>query len=696
MSRTLSVRARMRVGVAAMVVPLLAVSAAAVVGQEATLDSFAESTDEAMEEALPLARLETLVIQVERNGVLAVLHGDVRGAATYQATRDQMLAAFDALQDTDMTEEGDLASNAETHARRAAGTLDAALASPGSAVGRAAAANRLEEARTDVEAAVTALDAAGALATADIVAEYRSAEQEQRRLLLGIVALVVLGLAIGLGGGLRLTRTVLGPLAAFGAATRRLGDGDLSHRVDLPRGDEFGALARTFNTMAEELQRQQQELARSARHDALTGLPNRLQLAEHLEAALRSGAPTSLLLVDLDGFKSINDTLGHSVGDEVLCGVADRLRRAVRGGDLAVRLGGDEFAVVVAGGEAAGRRTAERVLEAIRPAFPHGDRELFLTASIGVASASGSATGAGDLLRHADLAMYRAKNAGKNDVCVHDAASHDAIEGRMRLATDLPGALERGELVLHYQPVHSIRGGRSVVAVEALMRWQHPTMGQVPPGDFIPLAERSGLIVPIGAWALDEACRQLHEWDDQLGDGSDLQMSVNVSARQLTEGGFPAMVAQTLTRHGVAAGRLVVEITESMLVEDLRSEDGCLTELKRIGVQLAVDDFGTGYSSLSYLPRFPVDQLKIDRSLVEQIDQPRGLAVAAGIIDLARVLGLEPVAEGIEHAHQLDALGALGCTLGQGFHLARPAPAASITRLLTGSAAEGLAAATLA
>ena len=170
-------------------------------------------------------------------------------------------------------------------------------------------------------------------------------------------------------------------------------------------------------------------------------------------------------------------------------------------------------------------------------------------------------------------------------------------------------------------------------------------------------------------------------------------MSVDVSARQLTDGDFPALVARTLTRHGVAAGRLVLEITESMLVEDLRSEDGCLAELKRLGVQLAVDDFGTGYSSLSYLPRFPVDQLKIDRSLVEQIDQPRGLAVAAGIIDLARVLGLEPVAEGIEHAHQLDTLGALGCTLGQGFHLARPAPAASITPLLTGSAVDRLAAA---
>ena len=416
-----------------------------------------------------------------------------------------------------------------------------------------------------------------------------------------------------------------------------------------------------------------------------------MRLAEHLDAALTSGQPTSLLLIDLDGFKGINDTLGHSVGDEVLRGVADRLRGTVRPGDLPVRLGGDEFAVVVRGGAADASRVAERILAAVRPAFRHAERDLFLTASIGVASTAQAPTDtpgattdatarAEDLLRHADLAMYRAKHGGKDAICIHDAASHSAIEDTMRLATDLPSALDRGELVLHYQPVHTI-DGQDLVALEALMRWEHPTLGLVPPGSFIPLAERTGLIVPLGAWALDEACRQLREWRDLLDEPA-LQVSVNVSARQLADAGFPDLVARTLARHGIPAGCLVLEITESMLVDDLRAEDSRLHQLKELGVLLAVDDFGTGYSSLSYLPRFPVDQLKLDKSLVDQIDRPRGRAVAAGIIDLARTLGLEPVAEGIEHEHQLRALEALGCALGQGFHLARPAAAGDTTRRL--------------
>ncbi len=691
MPRSLPVRARMGAGVAAMVLPLLAVSGTAVIGLEATLTSFADTADEAIDEALPLARLQTLVIQVERNGMRAALHPEEESPAAYVATRDRMAEAFAALDGQDMTEEGELAGIAERHAQRVVDIIDdlvaAAAADPAQ---RGAVLDRLTEAREHARDAAAALGRAEALATADILDEYEQAHAGQRQVLAGILAVVLVGLAVALAGGLHLTRAVLGPLGAFREATRRLGDGVLSHRVELNRRDEFGTLARTFNTMAEDLERQQQELFRSAREDALTGLANRVRLREHLDAALTSGAPTSLLLIDLDGFKGINDTLGHSVGDEVLRTVADRLRRTIRSEDLAVRLGGDEFAVVVDGDAAESSRVAERILAAVRPAFRHADRDLYLTASIGVVSNSEATADAGsdaasrgeDLLRHADLAMYRAKYSGKNAFCVHDAASHSALEDTMRLATDLPGALERRELVLHYQPVHTI-DGQALVAVEALMRWEHPTLGLVPPGSFIPLAEKTGLIAPMGAWALDVACRQLREWRDLLGSEQVLQMSVNVSARQLADEAFPDMVAQTLARHGIPAGRLVLEITESMLVEDLRAEVSRLHQIKELGVLLAVDDFGTGYSSLSYLPQFPVDQLKLDKSLVDQIDRPRGRAVAAGIIDLGRTLGLEMVAEGIEHEHQLLALDALGCALGQGFHLARPAAAAATTRRLT-------------
>ncbi|MFP5370434.1 MAG: putative bifunctional diguanylate cyclase/phosphodiesterase [Actinomycetes bacterium] len=677
MPRSLSVRARMGAGVAAMVLPLLAVSGTAAVGLESTLDSFADTRDEAIAEALPLARLRTLVIELERDGQRAALHPRDGRPITYPVTRDRMLDAFAALEGAGMTEEGDLAAAAQGDARRAAAIIDQALAAPATtAVEQAAVLDRLAEAGRHVSEAASALGRAEALASADILDEYEQAHEGQRQVLAAILAVMVVGMTVALMGGLHLTRAVLGPLGAFREATRRLGDGVLSHRVELDSRDEFGTLARTFNTMAEELERQQQELFRSAREDALTGLANRIRLGEHLDAALSGDSPTSLLLIDLDGFKGINDTLGHSVGDEVLRTVADRLRCTVRPGDLAVRLGGDEFAVVVRGDVTESSQVAERILAAVRPAFRHGERDLFLTASIGVVSTSDAASEAGsdaasrgeDLLRHADLAMYRAKYSGKNAFCVHDAASHSALEDTMRLATDLPGALERRELVLHYQPVQTIND-QSLVAVEALMRWEHPTLGLVPPGSFVPLAEKTGLIVPMGAWALDEACRQLREWRDRFGEDQGLQMSVNVSARQLADEAFPDIVARALARHGIPAGRLVLEITESMLVEDLRAEASRLHETKELGVLLAVDDFGTGYSSLSYLPRFPVDQLKLDKSLVDQIDRPRGRAVAAGIIALGRTLGLEMVAEGIEHEHQLVALDALGCGLGAGARL---------------------------
>ncbi|RZU30822.1 putative bifunctional diguanylate cyclase/phosphodiesterase [Blastococcus saxobsidens] len=684
MSRSLTVRARMGAGIAAMMLPLLLVSGTAVAGLDLTMDGFAETAEEATEEALPLARLQTLVLEVERSGVRAALlpsGADARGA--YVTTRDRLEAGFADLEDDALTEEGDDTAAGQEHAQRAVALLDAAVAdaTAGDPAERTAVLQRLNEASGHVDAAVAALGAAEALAEADILGEYAEAREAQEQVLGWILGVAAAGLLVALAGALRLTRTVLAPLGAFREATRALGDGTLSHRVPVTRADEFGALARTFNAMACDLQRQQQDLSRSARSDALTGLPNRLRLAEHLEAALGVGEPVSLLLIDLDGFKAINDTLGHSVGDEVLRAIADRLRAVLREGDLAVRLGGDEFAVVVPGDAPEGQAVAERVLEDLRPAVQHAGQELFLTASIGVATASGPAGTAEDLLRHADLAMYRAKNGGKDAVCVHDTASHDALEDRMRLATDLPRALHRDEFVLHYQPVHAI-DGQAVVGVEALMRWEHPTFGLVPPGSFISMAEKTGLIAPLGAWALDEACRQLREWHDLLGSDS-LQMSVNVSARQLTDEDFPDLVARTLVRHRIAAARLVLEITESMLVEDLSAEVSRLAELKEMGVQLAVDDFGTGYSSLSYLPRFPVDMLKLDRSLIEQIHQPRGQAVAAAIIDLARVLGLQPVAEGIETAHQLAALEALGCTFGQGYHLARPADAADTTRRLS-------------
>ncbi|WP_345433916.1 putative bifunctional diguanylate cyclase/phosphodiesterase, partial [Modestobacter marinus] len=581
-------RARVGISVAAMVLPLLTLSGTAVTALEGTLDRFGDTADEAIEEALPLARLQTLVIQVERSGLSAVLHPTPVTRAGYQTARQEMREAFDALRDTELTEEGKLVATASDSAENAVGLLDQALARSASTIRPFPAAGpQLAAVESNVEDAVQALGEAERLASADIVAEYEDAQDVQRRALLWIVAVVFVGLVLAAAGGLHLTRVVLTPLGALREAARRLGEGTLTHRVALPRRDEFGELGQAFNAMAVDLERSQQELTHHALHDALTGLPNRVLLADRIRQAVarsaRRGTQVALLLIDLDGFKAVNDTLGHSAGDELLRSVAERLGLCLRPEDTAARLGGDEFAVLVEGETTTQvLGIGERILRSIRPSFNYGDRELFLTASVGIAFATPGPDGTSEnLLRHADLAMYRAKNGGKDDLCIFDPIMHDVVEDRLAMSNELRGALDRGELSLHYQPIYGIKG-EPLVAVEALMRWNHPVRGAVPPVEFIPVAEASGLIVTLGAWALDEACRQLRQWQDtpDTGTAGQLQVSVNLSARQLADDDLPHLVAQTLARHDIAPHRLILEITESMMINDVEAAIRRLRELK--------------------------------------------------------------------------------------------------------------------
>lgn len=691
---SLSVRARLGASVAAMVLPLLALSGTAATALGGTLDRFAETADEAIEEALPLARLQTLVIQVERSGMSALVDPSPAVRSDHETARRQMREAFADLEEGTLTEEGELVASASRSAEDAALLLEAAMG--GSATERdktLMAPPEWSAIAGHTEAALRALAEAEQLASADIVEEYAEAQQVERRTVVWIVVVVLAGLLLAVAGGVHVTRVVLMPLGALREAARRLGDGALSHRVALPRRDEFGELGDAFNAMAGDLERSQQELVHHATHDVVTGLPNRVLLADRIRQAVarsaRHGTHVAVLLIDLDGFKTVNDTLGHSVGDDLLRSVAERLLLCVRPEDTVARLGGDEFAVLVEGEtRAQALGIGDRILRCIRPGFTHGDQELFVTASIGVAFATAGRDDAdGEVLRHADLAMYRVKHGGKDDLCVFDPTMHDVVEDRLRLSGELRGALERGELALHYQPIYGIKG-EPLVAVEALMRWNHPTRGAVPPIEFIPLAEDSGLIVTLGAWALDEACRQLREWQDTVGNGTTdrLQVSVNLSARQLADDDLPTLVAQTLARHGIPAHRLILEITESMMIHDVDATIRRLRELKELGVQLAVDDFGTGYSSLGYLSQFPLDRIKIDKSFVDQLDTAHGRAMAEGILNLARSLTLQATAEGIEHQYQLAALDGLGCQLGQGYHLARPETPQQLTQRLAGQA----------
>ena len=429
------------------------------------------------------------------------------------------------------------------------------------------------------------------------------------------------------------------------------------------------------------------ELRHQAFHDSLTGLANRALFADRLGHALdrskRGHHPLAVLFVDLDDFKNINDSLGHGDGDELLVGVAARLSGALRTGDTIARMGGDEFAVLVEEAPDADSpvEVAERLLATLQAPFEHRGKELFIHASIGVAVSTGRDQTADELLRNADVSMYKAKGSGKNRVQVFEPSMHAAALARLALKVDLERALERDEFFVLYQPIIQL-ASHELVGAEALLRWRHPERGVVGPAEFVPVAEETGLISPLGGWVLEQACRQVRAWDDVAPDRP-LTISVNVSGRQVTERGFVDEVARVLASCGLAPGRLVLEFTEGVLMQDTEATLATLNDLKRLGVRLAIDDFGTGYSSLSYLRQFPIDILKIDRSFIASMaNGPDETALMHSILKLSDTLHLETVAEGIEEPGQLDALRTLGADLGQGFLFAKPLDATALSTML--------------
>jgi diguanylate cyclase (GGDEF)-like protein/PAS domain S-box-containing protein len=459
----------------------------------------------------------------------------------------------------------------------------------------------------------------------------------------------------------------------------RLAEMTITNLLDDPSVDGLVLNTRDVHD-AQELQDQ---LVHEAYHDGLTQLASRALFAEHLEAALAAGggAEVAVLFLDLDGFKEVNDSLGHAAGDQLLVQVADRLRAAVRDGDTVARFGGDEFGVLVHSvtARADAEAVARRIVVAVGAPVTVDGRDLHVGASIGLASAV-DAEGREQLLRNADLAMYRAKAGGGARFACYDPRMHDALVERLQLEADLRAALERGELSLHYQPTVDLADG-AVVGFEALVRWHHPVRGLVPPLDFIGIAEATGLIVPLGRWVLAEACRQAVAWG--AGRGRPLRMAVDVSVRQFDRCDLAAMVAEVLAETGMPAAHLCLEMTESVLLTDTEENVTQLARIRALGVLLAMDDFGTGYSSLAYLRRFPMDVLKIDRSFVDRLGGDTAAeALVRTLVRLGRSLGMATVAEGIENAGQLAMLRVLGCDYAQGFHLSRPQPAEQAAHLL--------------
>jgi diguanylate cyclase (GGDEF)-like protein len=439
--------------------------------------------------------------------------------------------------------------------------------------------------------------------------------------------------------------------------------------------------------MALENARLYAQVRHQAYHDPLTRLANRTLFRDRLEHALartsRGLGRVAVLFVDLDDFKTINDSHGHTAGDGLLTAVGDRLSATVRPGDTVARLGGDEFAVLIedVADDLDAMAPAERILDAFTTPFSIADLDVTVGASVGIAFGAAVDVTADELLRNADFAMYQAKSLGKQRFAIFEPGMRAAALERVELATLLRRAVDRGELVLHYQPIVDLRTG-AVRGLEALVRWYQPERGLMMPGEFIGIAEETGIIIPLGRWVLREACRQTVQWQQRFAVKPPLSVSVNLSARQFTDPNLVDDVKAALVDSGLDPGCLTLEITESLLMTDADAAVSKLGAIKALGVRLAIDDFGTGYSSLSYLQRFPIDVLKIDRAFVEAVDQTEGSALIRSIVDLGRTLRLETIAEGVERPDQPGQLVELECAYGQGYLMNRPQVAAEIERYL--------------
>jgi diguanylate cyclase (GGDEF)-like protein len=502
---------------------------------------------------------------------------------------------------------------------------------------------------------------------------------DARKLQLGLAVMTLLGLLLMGFATWRAAGRITRPLARLDEAAGRLAAGE--HVQVRVRGtDELARLATSFNEMVGKIVEREQRITQLAFNDVLTGLPNRTMFQQQLEQLFRgsegSGSLFALHCLDLDQFKVINDTLGHPAGDALLVETAHRLRHAARG-HFVGRLGGDEFVVLQSVGEDRDSidRLAREILGAITRSVMIDGNEIVSSTSIGIAIAPDDGRDSGMLLRNADLALYRAKEAGRGTYAFFEESLNQRAQERRQLESDLRVAVDRGEFELHYQPLFDLEHN-CICSFEALIRWNHPKRGLISPVDFIPVAEDTGLIVPIGAWVIREACAQAARWPEQV------RIAVNVSPVQFHRGALHETILRALAASGLAPGRLEVEITESIFLEGSETTLRLLHALRALGVRVALDDFGTGYSSLSYLQSFPFDKLKIDRSFIHNLLTREGAsAIVRAITELANALNIETTAEGVEETAQLMELRAHGCSSVQGFLFAEPMASSDVDRL---------------
>lgn len=511
---------------------------------------------------------------------------------------------------------------------------------------------------------------------------WRAAMAGYRTMQIGILLTGAIGLILVSLGSRRLATSIARPIAALDAAARSLEEGNRTE-VRIDGADEVGRLAESFNRMSAGIVEREHRITHLAFHDSLTGLPNRTYFRQQLEAGLmrahRRRERMTILCLDLDRFKSVNDTLGHPVGDALLRQIGEMLG-GIAGDGIVSRLGGDEFAIILddRGDADRPRALAQEILDALRRPIRIDGHQIATGASIGIAVGPGDGADADVLLKNADLALYRAKQDGRGVFHFFEAALDAAARKRRQLELDLREALQSGQFRLNFQPIFDLKKER-IGGFEALLRWEHPRCGNVPPIEFISVAEDTGLIIAIGDWVMQEACRQAIAWPDHV------RVAVNVSPLQFRNSGFQNVIFQALSRSGLAPNRLEIEITESVFLDGQTTVVNLLHQLRAMGVRIALDDFGTGYSSLSYLRSFPFDKIKIDKSFVNSVAQDHSAAaIVRAIVDLASALDMETTAEGVEDRDQLDELRDQGCSSIQGYLFSRPIEGGAVMGMIAG------------
>ena len=671
-----------------MLVLLLVAAATTIGGVSSLVDGIRGTATQLRHESETVATLSTDLVAHEETGHKLMSDEPVNRTA-YLRQQQQISALFDQAATKFPTTTNLRATIVEAHRSWRQGLMTYGLwgAQGTSLHGNHAADNPLYGASSDAaDALLAGVEAPSLDAMNQSLAHGADLEH---LLIVALAGLFGLALAVTAYFRRRMARDLVRPVAGMHQGVLNLRAGDFEHRITVVRRDELGELAAAFNDMAGALHDSHLALTRQATHDSLTGLPNRTSLTERLAASFgaagdRRAQHEGVLFIDVDDFKDVNDSLGHEGGDALLIELAGRLNDCVRPSDLVARLGGDEFAIVVTedDGGSTSVDVAERILDAMHPPFTVAERSLVVSVSIGVAQRRPEISDAAELLRRADFAMYMAKGGGKGRYQVFDTKMHDIMVGRSALKSELADAVGSGQLRLEYQPVADLRSGE-ILGLEALVRWQHPTLGLLPPSEFIALAEETGDIEAIGSWVLDTATHQVATWRATMAHCSSLWVAVNLSLYQLANPRSLAAIQQILSDPDVQANNVVLEVTETALASDVDGGVAKLNTLKQLGVRLAIDDFGTGFSSLSTLANLPIDILKIDRAFVSgPVSGSPSVPMLEGILGLAHKLSLVVIAEGIEEPDQLELLRDVGCFTGQGYLLARPAPPADVEALL--------------